>query len=140
MSIKKTVLVVDDAITNIRVLNGILDQDYQVCASTSGAECLLILETVDVHMLLLDANMPGLDGYSVLRGLRTNSKLRNIPVIMITGDHSASHELKALQAGADDFVAKPVNPDLLKLKISRQLERVSKEDELARLRGQPMGY
>ncbi|HEX4843964.1 MAG TPA: response regulator [Limnobacter sp.] len=138
MTNKKTVLIVDDAITNIRVLNGILEHDYQICASTSGEECLQVLETADIHLLLLDANMPGLDGYAVLRSLRMSTRSCTVPVIMITGDNSASHELRALQAGADEFIAKPVNPDLLKLKICRVLNRVAQEHELARLRRQPV--
>jgi putative two-component system response regulator len=136
MTIKKTILIADDAIVNIRVLNAILEPDYHVCATTSGEECLQVLGTEEIHIVLLDANMPDLDGYKVLRGLRASEKFANIPVIMITGDNSASHELRALVAGADDFVAKPVNPDLLKFKICRQLNRSTLIQELNRLRGQ----
>ncbi|MCQ8897105.1 response regulator [Limnobacter humi] len=134
MTHPKTLLIVDDAITNIRVLNGILESTYQICAATSGEEALELAAAVQMDLVLLDANMPDMDGYAVLEQLRANPRCAQWAVIMVTGDDSSASELRALTAGACDFIAKPVNPSLLKIKIERQLAIQGLNRELERLR------
>ncbi|HEY1058525.1 MAG TPA: response regulator [Limnobacter sp.] len=134
MTPSKTLLIVDDAITNIRVLNGILGSSYQICAATSGEEALELAASVRMDLVLLDANMPDMDGYQVLEKLQANPRCAQWPVMMVTGDDSSASELRALKAGACDYIAKPVNPDLLKIKIERQLALQALSEELKRLR------
>jgi adenylate cyclase len=103
------VLVVDDTPQNIRLLDAVLSpRGYTVIPATSGPEALNIVADSPPDLILLDIQMPVMDGYEVCRRLRDDPASRALPVVMITaaGDQE---KLKALEAGADEFISKPFN-------------------------------
>src|SRR3954469_2127151 len=107
--VKARVLVVDDQPPNVRLLEAILaPRGYDVRTASSGEEALAALDHDDMDLVLLDIVMPGLDGYEVCRRLRERPGTPYLPVVMVTGGGD-EEKVKALEAGADDFLTKPVN-------------------------------
>ncbi len=120
---KPRILIVDDVSENLHALMSILREDYAILAATSGEKALaLALRLPPPDLVLLDIKMPGMDGYEVLRRLKSNAATADIPVIFVTGLAETSDEAAGLKLGAADYITKPVNPDLLKLRVLTQLE------------------
>lgn len=119
------ILIVDDVPANIQVLAKQLVDKYELLAATSGDEALRVVSNQCPDLILLDAGMPGMDGYEVLVHLKTNPETSRIPVIFVTGNDTAERESAALEAGAADFVSKPINPDVLRIRIVSQLALAS---------------
>ncbi len=117
---QKTILIVDDNLVNRRILTQILHADYAVLEAQNGREALSLLagSHQDVAAILLDIVMPVMDGYAVLESIRADAALSQIPIIVTTGNTSTEWEKKALSLGANDFVAKPYNPDILKRRLA----------------------
>jgi CheY-like chemotaxis protein len=109
------VLVVDDDARNIFALSSILEQHSMVVLSAgTGREAITILEnTPDVSLVLMDIMMPEMDGYETMRAIRQNSALRRLPMIALTAKAMKGDREKCLEAGASDYIAKPVNPEQL---------------------------
>jgi sigma-B regulation protein RsbU (phosphoserine phosphatase) len=109
------VLVVDDTPTNVRLLTDVLTvKGYEVSIATSGAEALASIEKAPPDLVLLDVMMPGMTGYEVCERLRADPKMAMLPVVMVTALDAREERVKGLDAGADDFLTKPVNqPELL---------------------------
>ena len=115
------ILVVDDDAMSRRVLAQLLTAGgYKCRVSKNGSEALETVQAKPPSLLLLDFDMPGLNGAEVLKRLRSNghSGVAQIPTIMLTGHGSEESEVSCLQAGADDFVTKPVNAAVLRAKIA----------------------
>lgn len=128
---KPQLLIVDDTPTNIEILLDALEQDYEVSFSTSGEEALqLIAESETPDLILLDVMMPNMDGYEVCRRLKQNAVTRNIPIIFVTAMGSTESESIGLALGADDYIAKPINLDISRLRIKNVLERTKLGREL----------
>ncbi|MEW6380245.1 MAG: HD domain-containing phosphohydrolase [bacterium] len=107
---KPKVLVVDDKQLNIMLLEHmLLPLNYEVFQAHSGEEALYIVNNVDIDLVLLDILMPGLDGYEVCRRLKEGEATRLIPVIMVTSLDETEAKIKGIEAGADDFIHKPLN-------------------------------
>ena len=129
------ILVVDDDAMSRRVLAQLLSAaGYNCHVSNDGSEAL---ETIHAHppsLLLLDFDMPGLNGAEVLRRLRSDEDptVAQIPAIMLTAHGSEQSEVSCLQAGADDFVTKPVNASVLRARIETQLRLRSMRRQLER--------
>ena len=129
------ILVVDDDAMSRRVLAQLLNAGgYNCRVSNDGSEAM---ETIHAHppsLLLLDFDMPGLNGAEVLRRLRSDEDptVAQIPAIMLTAHGSEQSEVSCLQAGADDFVAKPVNASVLRARIETQLRLRSMRQQLER--------
>ena len=118
------ILVVDDDAMSRRVLAQLLSAaGYDCRVSNDGAEALDTIHARPPSLLLLDFDMPGLNGAEVLRRLRAdeNPAVAQIPAIMLTAHGSEQSEVSCLQAGADDFVTKPVNASVLRARIETQL-------------------
>jgi phosphoserine phosphatase RsbU/P len=129
------ILVVDDDAMSRRVLAQLLTAaGYKCRVSEDGSEALEIAHTTPPSVLLLDFDMPGLNGAEVLRRLRSdqNPAVAQIPTIMLTAHGSEASEVSCLQAGADDFVTKPVNAAVLRARIETQLRLRSMRRQLER--------
>jgi PAS domain S-box-containing protein len=126
------ILIVDDVQENLHVLMNILADDYAIVAATSGEKALeLAQRQPSPDLVLLDIKMPGMDGYSVLARLKANPATTDIPVIFVTALAEAADEARGLTLGVADYITKPVSPELLRLRVSTQLE-------LRRYRSRPM--
>src|SRR5215469_17109527 len=118
------ILVVDDDAMSRRVLAQLLSAaGYDCRISRDGLEALQMIHTKPPALLLLDFDMPGLNGTEVLKRLRSdeNAAVSQVPAIMLTAHGSEQSEVSCLQAGADDFVTKPVNSSVLRARIETQL-------------------
>ena len=127
------ILVVDDDAMSRRVLAQLLSAaGYDCRVSENGSEALEIIHDRPPSLLLLDFDMPGLNGAEVLRRLRSdeNPTIAQIPAIMLTAHGSEQSEVSCLQAGADDFVTKPVNASVLRARIETQLRLRSMRRQL----------
>lgn len=118
------ILVVDDTPANVKLLSGLLEfNGYEVVTAASGAEALGKVETEQPDLVLLDIMMPGMNGYEVCRTIRKNPATEILPVVMVTSLDPAEERINGLQAGADDFLAKPVDEQELLVRI-RSLLRI----------------
>ncbi len=127
------ILIVDDRTENIYSLENLLaGENYRFFTATSGKVALNIAIKEEVHLILLDVQMPDMDGYEVARLLKMNSKTEKIPVIFITAmNQEIVHAVKGFGAGAADFIFKPVVLEILKAKVSLFVKLFQKEKELA---------
>jgi putative two-component system response regulator len=104
------ILVVDDEPPNVKLLEAILRPlKYEVIKAFNGEDALTIINRVDVDLVLLDVMMPDMEGYEVCRRLKTSEATRLIPVVMVTALGNVEDKIKGIEAGADDFLTKPVN-------------------------------
>jgi two-component system, cell cycle response regulator len=118
------VLVVDDIMANVKLLEARLSAEYfEVLTAYSGQEALDLLETEHVDVVLLDVMMPGMDGFEVCRRIKSHSKTMHLPVVMVTALDQQRDKVQGLRAGADDFLAKPVD-DIALITRVRNLARL----------------
>ncbi len=127
-----TVMLVDDEPTTLEILQTFLEEaGYQHFVTTSDstrAMELLVANMPDV--VLLDVNMPKVTGFDILSAMRANPRLKHIPVLVLTSSDGASTKLRALQLGASDFLAKPVDPSELALRLRNTLAAKAYQDRL----------
>jgi CheY-like chemotaxis protein len=121
----RKVLVVDDDIRNIFALNSLLERhNMQVISATNGQDAIgLVEDTEDLSLVLMDIMMPEMDGYETMRRIRANPKFRYLPIIALTAKAMKGDREKCLEAGASDYVAKPVNTDQLLSLVRMWLHR-----------------
>jgi adenylate cyclase len=118
------ILVVDDTPKNVKLLADLLSaRGYAVAIAASGAEALAQLEAEKPDLVLLDVVMPEMSGYEVCRKIRENPATRILPVVMVTALDPAEERIKGLDAGADDFLTKPINQAELLARV-RSLLRI----------------
>jgi class 3 adenylate cyclase len=115
MSSPSRILVVDDTVQNVKLLHDLLSaRGYEVFTAASGAEALAQIERHGPDLVLLDVVMPGMSGYEVCRRIRESPKTAVLPVVMVTALDPGEERVKGIEAGADDFLTKPINqPELL---------------------------
>ncbi|MEI6413839.1 MAG: PAS domain S-box protein [Pseudomonadota bacterium] len=128
-----TFLVIDDDPTAIMVLADMLKTEGQVLFATNGPEGLIQIRNYCPDLVLLDAQMPDMDGFEVCMALKADPATASIPVIFVTLFNDVDHEIKALNAGAVDFISKPINPRVVSLRIQTHLtlRRQAQESQLA---------
>ena len=121
----RKVLVVDDDIRNIFALNSVLERHkMEVVTATNGHDAIKILEQKDdLSLVLMDVMMPEMDGYETMRQIRANPKFRMLPIIALTAKAMKGDREKCLEAGASDYVAKPVNTEQLLSLVRMWLHR-----------------
>lgn len=130
------VLVVDDVLPNVRILEAKLSSEYyQVFTASNGPEALEVVERDNPDIVLLDVMMPGMDGFEVCRRMKANPAVSHIPVVMVTALSDASDRVQGLEAGADDFLTKPVN-DMALFSRVRSLVRLKMTMDELKLRRQ----
>jgi len=115
------VLLCDDQPINIRLANALLKGDYEIFMATSGLQAIELCEKVVPDLILMDVNMPGLNGYETCERLKQNTATLGIPVIFLTGLQSEEDEVKGFDAGGVDFISKPINGTVLKARVLTHL-------------------
>jgi diguanylate cyclase (GGDEF)-like protein len=127
------ILIVDDAMENIQILHHALRDEHDVLFALSGEKALEIAHTQQPDLILLDAVMPGMDGYEVCAALRASASARAIPVIFVTALTHPEDETRALEAGAVDFISKPFNVAVVRARVRTQLTVKRQADALREL-------
>lgn len=131
---KPTILVVDDMTTTLLLIHDLLKDTYEVKIAKSGTKALEILESPnDIDLILLDIEMPDINGYDVCKRIKNNETIKNIPIIFITGRTSQEDEEYGLNLGAIDYITKPFNNAIVKLRIKNYLDLKIKNDMLEKL-------
>ena len=129
-----SVLIVDDQKTNIQALVSILDSEYTVYTAENGQNAVKDAEKYIPDVILLDIVMPEMDGYTVIRHLKTSEKTKDIPVIFISVLNECQDEEKGLFLGAADYISKPFSPGIVKLRVNNQIKIRNRETSLIRER------
>jgi PleD family two-component response regulator len=124
------VLVVDDQPLNIALVRQFLSGDYAVLAAGSGTAALALCRSQKPDLILLDVMMPEMSGHEVCERLADDLETRHIPVIFITSNFGPDEEAHGLSLGAVDFIAKPLNPAVLKARVRTQLMLKRQSDQL----------
>jgi diguanylate cyclase (GGDEF)-like protein/hemerythrin-like metal-binding protein len=129
-AIRQTILIVDDEPSNIHVLAQILKPHYEIVFALSGADAIRIAKARAPDLILLDAMMPGMDGFAVCALLKTDPILKDSPVIFVTAMNESGDETRGLEAGAIDYITKPVNPAVVRTRVRNHLELKAQRDLL----------
>lgn len=123
---KMSILIVDDTPDNLMLLTDLLKDKYAIKAAKEGDTALSICQSDNPpDLVLLDIMMPGMNGYQVLRKMREHPTSELIPVIFVTALEQDKHQLKGFEVGALDYITKPINPELLKLRVKNLMRYVS---------------
>ena len=126
---EKTIFVVDDVDANLFAAEEVLEEYYNVITAQSGRRAIELLEKITPHLILMDIDMPGMDGFETLRYLKSKERFNNIPVIMLTGMSDIDSEVKGFEMGAVDFIAKPFSAPVLlnRVKLHIDINEIIKE-------------
>jgi adenylate cyclase len=128
------ILVVDDTAVNVKLLADLLGaKGYDVATAASGKEALDKIEAEPPDIVLLDVMMPGMTGYEVCKKLRENRATATLPVVMVTALDPGQERVKGIEAGADDFLTKPINQPELLARVRSLLRVKALHDELTEL-------
>jgi diguanylate cyclase (GGDEF)-like protein len=130
---KNTLLVVDDENISIKLLVDILSMEYTIYTATSGQNAIEKAKEYKPDLILLDIILPDMDGYDTLSELKKCEDTYKIPVIIITGLDSEENEEKALSLNASDYITKPINPMIVKLRVRNQIQIVNQIRTIERL-------
>jgi len=120
-AIDLTVLIVDDTAENLTVMNGLLKDLYRTKVANSGERALKIAAEAPPDLVLLDIMMPGMDGYEVCRRLKADASTRSVPVIFLTAKDQVEDEQKGFEAGAVDYITKPISPPIVLARVLTHL-------------------
>lgn len=130
---KETVLVIDDDKWNLILAQKLLSQEYRVAAVNSGEKALQYLENTEPDLILLDIQMPEMDGFEVMERLRSHASWCKIPVIFLTADRSSETEGKCFDMGAVDYIGKPFVPQIMHKRVMRTMELESYRKNLEKM-------
>ncbi len=123
MDRRPRILSVDNHLPNQKWLSQVLEPDADVHTASTGQQALRMLESLQPELILLDIDMPGIDGFQTCRSLRANPRFALTPVIFISALIERDEQLAAFQSGADDFIPRPVDPEILRAKVTAQVQR-----------------
>jgi putative two-component system response regulator len=127
---KKLVILVDDNPANLRIGKNVLAEKYAVATAPSAEKMFSLLENNNPAMILLDVDMPEMNGYEAIKILKTKPEIKNIPVIFLTARTESNDELEGLSLGAIDYITKPFQPPLLLKRIEVHLLVEAQRKEL----------
>ncbi len=134
LSERPRLLIVDDQPINIQALHQLFQADHEVFMATSGEQALAFCRDNPLpDLILLDVVMPGMDGIEVCRRLKADAALADIPIIFVTARSEPAEETRALEAGGVDFIAKPVNPAVVRARVRTHLTLKAQSDLLRSL-------
>jgi putative two-component system response regulator len=115
------ILVVDDNLANLKLIRAQMSASYRISMAKSGAQALAMAAKNPPDLILLDVDMPEMDGFETMERLKAHDLLNRIPVIYLTANRDAATEIKALETGAKDFITKPFEKDILRHRIGLHL-------------------
>ena len=126
----RTLLIVDDVEMNRELLCEIFREEYRLLTAENGQQCLKLMERSEIAIaaVLLDLLMPGMDGLEVLKRIRSDAYMASIPVIVTSSADEAEYSLKAIELGATDFINKPINPGLVRLRVKNAIHKRETEE------------
>lgn len=133
----KTILIADNSIINRMQMGGILASEYNILEADNGHDALDIMRERGedgIDAVLLDLHMPGQTGFDVLAEKQANPAIADIPVIVITADSVTAAEVHALDAGAADFLTKPIEPEIMRRRVSLVINARELEEQRMRVR------
>jgi len=119
--VNKKILVVEDDSVNQDIFAEIFEADFDIKMVSDGQQALDVIENFMPSVVLLDIMMAGMDGYEVCRHIRANKKLKHINIIMVSARAMESERIKGLESGADDYITKPFDEDVLLGKVRASL-------------------
>jgi len=120
---KRNILIIDDEKSIRFVLENTLKNEFNVISFSDGIEGLSYLENGNIpDLIICDLMMPQVDGFSFLKKIRNSGFFDNIPVIILSGNDESKDKIKCFEMGADDYVAKPFNPNEIIARVKRRLE------------------
>ncbi|MGK0339997.1 MAG: putative two-component system response regulator [Candidatus Azotimanducaceae bacterium] len=118
---RQKICIVDDDAVQATLICMMLSQDYEVIQAASGGEALELIRRENPDLVLLDVMMPDIDGLDVCEQLKSNPETSGIPVVFLTGLEDASDQERGFELGADDYITKPVSPNVVKARVGRIL-------------------
>lgn len=118
----KNILIIDDDKLNLAMARKVLSDEYKVIPAIKGTQALTYLKSGDCDMILLDINMPEMDGFEVLKRIREMEHCKDIPVIFLTADNDSETETRCFKEGAIDYITKPFVPEVMRSRVGRALE------------------
>lgn len=124
------ILIVDDEPTNVRVLEMTLNSEYETVVAFNGHDAIRLVKELQPDLLLLDVMMPELNGFEVCRIIKSDLLLAAIPIIFVTALEKSADESQGLTLGAVDYITKPINPDIVRLRVKNHLELKLQRDQL----------
>ena len=118
---KKKIVAVDDSNIILKRLTKVLGETYDLHAFSVGSRALKFLKEYVPDLIILDIDMPEINGYEMLKAIREKESLQKVPVIFLTSNNDKTHVIKAAAYGANDYVIKPIDEELLLAKIQAAL-------------------
>ena len=131
----KHILIVDDVTTNLKCAAEVLKDTYDVTTAKSGKAALQILREIQPDLIMLDVNMPEMNGFEVMERIKEDPVTRDIPVIFLTAEADKENEVTGLKMGAMDFIKKPFEPDIMRSRIEKILQMTEQTKELQNIAG-----
>lgn len=117
----KKILIIEDVAINRDLLAQILEEDYEVVEAEDGAKGLNAARAETPDLILLDMVMPGMNGLEVAAAVRGSEGIQDVPIIAVTAQAMSGDEIRAMEAGCNDYLTKPIDEDLLLEKIQRYI-------------------
>ena len=118
------ILIIEDNEQNLYLETFILEKNgHEIIEARSGEEGIALAATAQPHLILLDIQLPGMDGYTVAETLRRNSTIANIPIVAVTSYAMPGDRERILEAGCTGYIEKPINPDTFHIEVLQHLQK-----------------
>ena len=128
-----SILIVDDTKLNLEIMKSLLQNEYTILTASNGMDGLRLAQTKKIDLILLDINMPEMDGYETCARLKSDPATENIPVIFVTARDDVSEETKGLALGAIDYIIKPISAPIVKARVRNHMKLKQYQDSLAQI-------